>query len=80
MEKVVSGHIELGDGVVLIAQSGVSKSIPKAGYYFGSPAKEFRAAKRIEAHIRNLPEYSEKIKTLEAEIAKLKEQISKMNS
>ena len=76
----LSGHIELGDGVVLIAQSGVSKSIPKAGYYFGSPAKEFRAAKRIEAHIRNLPEYSEKIKTLEAEIAKLKEQISKMNS
>jgi UDP-3-O-[3-hydroxymyristoyl] glucosamine N-acyltransferase len=75
----LSGHIDLGDGVVLIAQSGVSKSIPKAGYYFGSPAKEFGAAKRIEAHIRNLPEYSEKIKSLELEISKLKEQLSKIN-
>ncbi len=75
----LSGHIDLGDGVVLIAQSGVSKSIPKAGYYFGSPAKEFGKAKRIEAHIRNLPEYNEKIKNLETEIVKLKEQLSKIN-
>ena len=76
----VAGHLEIGDGVVLMAQAGVSKSLTKSGFYFGSPAKEIRTAKRIEAHIRNLPEYSEKIKTLESEIAKLKEQISKLNS
>jgi UDP-3-O-[3-hydroxymyristoyl] glucosamine N-acyltransferase len=75
----LAGHLEIGDGVVLLAQAGVSKSITKAGYYFGSPAKEFGAAKRIEAHIRNLPEYSEKIKNLESEISKLKEQLSKIN-
>jgi len=60
----------------LIAQSGVSKSIKKPGYYFGSPAKELRTAKVIEAHIRNLPDYSNRIKQLEEEIKNLKEQVN----
>jgi len=71
----VVGHIELADKTVLIAQSGVSKSIKKPGYYFGSPAKELRKAKVIEAHIRNLPDYSARIKQLEEEIINLKEQV-----
>lgn len=58
----VVGHIEIGDNVIVIAQSGVSKSITKPGMYFGSPTKEFGHAKRIEAHLRNLPEYVEKNK------------------
>jgi len=72
----VIGHIELADKTVLIAQSGVSKSIKKPGYYFGSPAKELRTAKVIEAHIRNLPGYSDRIKQLEEEVKNLKEQIN----
>jgi len=72
----VIGHIELADKTVLIAQSGVSKSIKKPGYYFGSPAKELRTAKVIEAHIRNLPDYSDRIKQLEEEIKNLKEQVN----
>ncbi len=71
----VIGHIELVDKTVLIAQSGVSKSITKPGYYFGSPAKDLRTAKVIEAHIRNLPGYSERIKQLEEEIKILKEKL-----
>ncbi|MBK6914735.1 MAG: UDP-3-O-(3-hydroxymyristoyl)glucosamine N-acyltransferase [Ignavibacteriales bacterium] len=71
----VVGHIEIGDNVIVIAQSGVSKSISKPGMYFGSPTKEFGHAKRIEAHLRNLPEYVEKIKMLEKEISILKEKI-----
>lgn len=70
------GHIEIADGTVLIAQSGVSKSISKPGYYFGSPAKEFKTAKLIEAHSRNLPEYSKRIAQLEEEVKKLKEQVN----
>ncbi len=69
----IVGHIEIADKVVLMAQSGVSKSITKPGYYFGYPAKEVKQAKILEAHIRNLPDYSERIKLLEKEIAKLKE-------
>ena len=72
----VIGHIELADNTVLIAQSGVSKSIKKPGYYFGSPAKELRTAKVIEAHIRNLPGYSDRIKQLEEEVRNLKEQVN----
>lgn len=69
----VVGHIEIGDNVIVTAQSGISKSITKPGQYFGSPAKEFRTALRIEAHIRNLDNYAERIKTLEKEIEKLKQ-------
>ena len=76
----ISGHLEIGDNVILIAQSGVSKSITKPGIYFGSPAKEFKTAKILEAHFRNIPEYVERIKKLEEEIRKLKEDNKQNNS
>ena len=72
----IAGHLETGDNVVLIAQSGVSKSILKPGYYFGAPAKELKTAFKLEAHIRNLPEYSEKLEKLEKEVKQLKEQLA----
>jgi UDP-3-O-[3-hydroxymyristoyl] glucosamine N-acyltransferase len=72
----LAGHLEIGDNVILIAQSGVSKSISKPGVYFGTPAKEFKTAKILEAHFRNFPEYVERIKKLEEEIKKLKEELS----
>jgi len=73
----IVGHIDIVDKVILIAQSGVSKGISKPGTYFGAPAKEFRHAMKLEAHIRNLPEYAEKISTLEKEIEELKKLINK---
>lgn len=69
----IVGHIEIVDKVVLMAQSGVSKTITKPGYYFGYPAKEVKQARVLEAHIRNLPDYSLRLKQLESEIVKLKE-------
>ncbi|NCS88454.1 MAG: UDP-3-O-(3-hydroxymyristoyl)glucosamine N-acyltransferase [Ignavibacteria bacterium CG2_30_36_16] len=70
----VVGHLEIADKVTIYAQSGVSKSITESGVtYFGSPAKEYKTALKIEAHMRNLPQYAEKIKQLEAEIKLLKE-------
>lgn len=71
----IVGHIEIGDNVLLGAQSGISKAITKPGFYFGYPAKEFKTAMKLEAHIRNLPNYAEKIKQLETEIKNLKEQL-----
>lgn len=73
----IAGHLEIGDKVVLLAQSGVSKSLLKPGYYFGYPAKEIKSAHKLEAHIRNLPDYSDRIKQLEKELAALKEQLGK---
>lgn len=71
------GHIELGDNVVITAQSGVSKSILKPGYYMGSPAMEIKAQQRMQAQIRFIPDYAERIKKLEDEIKSLKEQLGK---
>lgn len=73
----IIGHIEITDNVVLMAQSGISKAITKPGYYFGSPAKEVKTALKLEAHIRNLPQYSEEIKKLKQEIEELKAQVRK---
>ena len=73
----LASHIKLGNNVILMAQSGVTKSLPKAGLYFGTPAKEMKISHKLEAHLRNLPEYSERIKELEKEIKQLKEQLNK---
>ena len=75
----IVGHIELADQVIVGAQSGVSKSISKPGKYRGSPADDMGKMLKIEAHIRNLPNYAEKIKKLEEKIASLEEKISKLN-
>lgn len=72
----VVGHIEITDNVTITAQSGVSKSITKPGQYRGSPTDELTKTLRLEAHIKNLPSYAEKIKKLEEKIASLEQQIS----
>jgi UDP-3-O-[3-hydroxymyristoyl] glucosamine N-acyltransferase len=72
----IAGHLEIADNVVLMAQSGVPKTISKPGLYFGYPAKEAKKAKILEAHMRNFPEYVDRIKKLEEEIKKLKEELS----
>jgi UDP-3-O-[3-hydroxymyristoyl] glucosamine N-acyltransferase len=71
----IVGHVKIADKVVLMAQSGVSKGINKPGFYFGSPAKEVKTTMKLEAHIRNLPEYAEEIKKLKKEIEELKKVI-----
>ncbi|MGE5353872.1 MAG: UDP-3-O-(3-hydroxymyristoyl)glucosamine N-acyltransferase [Acidobacteriota bacterium] len=69
----VVGHIEIADNVIVGAKSGVSKGLSKPGTYWGSPAKELKAALRLEGHVRNLPDYAGKIKDLEKQIMELKE-------
>jgi UDP-3-O-[3-hydroxymyristoyl] glucosamine N-acyltransferase len=69
------GHITTADDVIIIAQSGVSKSILKSGTYFGAPAKEFRTALRQEGAIRQLPELLEKVKELEEKIRNIEKSL-----
>lgn len=76
----VVGHLEIADNVIVAAQSGVSKSINKPGMYFGYPAKEHKTALRLEAHVRNLPEYADKLKDMEKQINELKEIIKNIES
>jgi UDP-3-O-[3-hydroxymyristoyl] glucosamine N-acyltransferase len=74
------GHINIADYVILTAQSGISKSITKPGQYFGSPAKEFKTALKLEAHIRNLPDYVDRIKKLEAEVNSLHDKLKNFSN
>jgi UDP-3-O-[3-hydroxymyristoyl] glucosamine N-acyltransferase len=76
----IAGHLEIADNVILMAQSGVPKTISKPGLYFGYPVKEARKAKIIEAHTRNFPEYVDRIKKLEEEVKRLKEELSQKKS
>lgn len=71
----IAGHLDIADNVILMAQSGVPKTISKPGLYFGTPSKEAKRAKILEAHFRNFPEYVDRIKNLEEEIKRLKEEI-----
>lgn len=73
----IVGHVEIADHVLLAAQSGVSKGIPKAGAYFGSPTKEIKLAMKLEAHIRNLPNYAQTILEMQKQIQLLKEELEK---
>lgn len=73
-----TGHIEIADKVMVGAQSGISKSLTKSGTYFGSPAMELRSTLKLEAHIRALPNYLERIKKLEERINQLENESLKL--
>ncbi|MDP3442442.1 MAG: UDP-3-O-(3-hydroxymyristoyl)glucosamine N-acyltransferase [Ignavibacteria bacterium] len=75
----ITGHVELGDRIQIGAQSGVSKSLPKSGVYFGSPAIELKTALKRESYIRGLSEQIEKIKKIEEKIASLEQKISELS-
>lgn len=73
----IVGHIEIADEAIILAQSGVSKGIPNKGKYFGSPAKEIKVGMRLEGHIRQLPEYAQKLKEIEEKLDSLNKDKSK---
>jgi len=74
----IVGHIQIADKVIVAAQSGVSKSLTKPGTYLGSPAKEHKTFLVQEVHLRNLPNYADKIKELEKKVKELQNIIEKM--
>ena len=74
----IVGHIEIADHTIIMAKSGISKSIIKPGQYYGTPAKELKTALKLEAHIRNLPGYADKLKQLEMQILDLTEEIKSL--
>jgi UDP-3-O-[3-hydroxymyristoyl] glucosamine N-acyltransferase len=76
----IVGHIEIGDNVIIMAQSGISKSLSKPGVYFGTPAKEVKTTMKLEAHVRSLPDYLERIKQLEKQVKSLSEELKKLNN
>jgi len=58
---VVNKDITIGKGVVMLATSGIDKSLPPGGTYFGSPAQPVMTAWREVAAVRQLPELLKKM-------------------
>lgn len=70
----VIDHLTIADNTMLAAQSGVSKSIKKAGsVQMGSPAMDAMKYRKNYIHFRNL-------ESLVARVAELEEKLSKLDS
>jgi len=66
----IAGHLKIGDNAVVEAQSGVTGDIPPGEIHFGSPARDFRLAHKINAIISHLPNYVSRIRELESSLKK----------
>lgn len=66
----LAGHLEVGDDSVIAAQSGVPNDVAPKSVLFGYPARDIRRQRRIEAIIGKLPEYIERLRTLEKKLLK----------
>lgn len=56
-----ASDVVIGEGVVVLAQSGISKDLDAGKTYFGSPCGEVKAKFREMAALRRLPEVLEKM-------------------
>jgi UDP-3-O-[3-hydroxymyristoyl] glucosamine N-acyltransferase len=56
-----TSDVTLGEGAIVLAQSGISKSLEPGKTYFGSPCGEVKMKFREMAAIRKLPEILEKM-------------------
>jgi UDP-3-O-[3-hydroxymyristoyl] glucosamine N-acyltransferase len=65
------GHIKIGKNVMIGAQSGVSKDVPDNTTVFGSPAREIKKTKKIEACLSRLPEYIKRLKEIEEKLKQI---------
>lgn len=69
----VSGHLEVGDRAIVGAQSGVTKNVAEKDFVMGMPAMNHLANKKMIANMLTLPRLKEKVKSLERELAELKQ-------
>ena len=62
----IVGHLQVADNTIITAQSGISKSITKAGgVYMGSPAFDANKYRKAFIHFRNLDAIVQRIDKLE---------------
>jgi len=70
----VIGHVSVGDNTVVAGKAGVTKSVPPNSCVSGFPAKPHTVAKRINACVQGLPELYKKVRAMEEELERLKNQ------
>ncbi len=73
-QVAVSDHVKIGDGAMIGSQSGVPKSIPKGQVVSGTPAMPHKLWLKTSALIPRLPQFNDRLKSLEKKIAELEKQ------
>jgi UDP-3-O-[3-hydroxymyristoyl] glucosamine N-acyltransferase len=68
------GHIKIGKGAMVGAQSGVTKSVPSETVVTGYPATQHTLWKRLQALIHRLPDLFQRTRDLEDRVAELERQ------
>ena len=69
----VAGHLEIASQVMLLAKSGVTKSLTEPGAYTGFPAKPLLEGRRMLALPAKIPDLIERVRELERKLAALEE-------
>lgn len=67
----IAGHLSTADDVVVLGQSGVTKTIKRSGVYSGTPAQEHVQQLRNDALIRDILSMKEQLLELAASITRL---------
>jgi len=70
----LADHVNIGSNATVGAQSGVTKDLEGGQYYLGSPAVPIGQASRQYAVIANLPELSKRVREIERQIERLKDE------
>jgi UDP-3-O-[3-hydroxymyristoyl] glucosamine N-acyltransferase len=73
----IVGHVEIGDGVRIGAKSGVPHSVPAGLTVSGSPAVPHKDFLRLQALKKRLPDFYERLKALEKQVAALQAAVDK---
>jgi UDP-3-O-[3-hydroxymyristoyl] glucosamine N-acyltransferase len=68
----IVGHLSVGDGAKIGAQSGVMSDVEPGAVLGGSPSRPHPEWLRIEAALGRLPELVREVRRLQKEIEKLK--------
>ena len=72
----IVGHLNIPDRVTIAAQAGVSGTLKEGTIYAGSPQRELKEFKILEAHLSRLPEKMAELKRLRAEVEELKKKLT----
>ena len=65
----IVGHLQIADGTIVTAQSGLSKSVTKSGeVLMGSPAFDANKYRKAFVHFRNLDNLAQRINALEKQL------------
>ena len=58
-------HVRVGDGAVVAGCGGATQDVEPGAVVSGFPARDHREAMKIQALLRRLPEWAEKVRNLE---------------